>query len=90
MPPNSRYILISRHPLLSEPCTWKLEFTVDESMTAVSCGELVETVLTPDLKRKTFHYHVNTPTSAPNIALAVGPFQIYVDPNMHEVWGGQE
>ena len=69
----------------SEPCTWKLEFTVDESMTAVSCGELVETVLTPDLKRKTFHYHVNTPTSAPNIALAVGPFQIYVDPNMHEV-----
>jgi len=69
----------------SEPCTWKLEFTVDESLTAVSCGELVETVLTPDLKRKTFHYHVNTPTSAPNIALAVGPFQIYVDPNMHEV-----
>jgi len=69
----------------SEPCTWKLEFTVDESMVAVSCGELVETVLTPDLKRKTFHYHVNTPTSAPNIALAVGPFQIYVDPNMHEV-----
>jgi len=69
----------------SEPCTWKLEFTVDESMTAVSCGELVETVFTPDLKRKTFHYHVNTPTSAPNIALAVGPFQVYVDPNMHEV-----
>eukprot|EP00092_Neocalanus_flemingeri_P004145 GFUD01004459.1.p1 GENE.GFUD01004459.1~~GFUD01004459.1.p1 ORF type:complete len:1158 (-),score=326.72 GFUD01004459.1:100-3573(-) len=69
----------------SEPCTWKLEFTVDECMVAVSCGELVETVLTPDLKRKTFHYHVNTPTSAPNIALAVGPFQIYVDPNMHEV-----
>ncbi|CAG0902848.1 unnamed protein product [Cyprideis torosa] len=27
----------------SEPCTWKLEFTVDESMTAVSCGELLET-----------------------------------------------
>ena len=27
----------------SEPCTWKLEFTVEESMTAVSCGELVET-----------------------------------------------
>ena len=76
----------------SEPCTWKLEFTVDESMTAVSCGELVETVLTPDLKRKTFHYHVNTPTSAPNIALAVGPFQIYVDPNMHEVssWTTQD
>jgi len=69
----------------SEPCTWKLEFTVEEGMTAVSCGELVDTVYTPDQKRKTFHYHVNTPTAAPNIALAVGPFNIYVDPNMHEV-----
>lgn len=69
----------------SEPCTWKLEFTVDECMTAVSCGELTETVYTPDLRRKTFHYHVNTPTAAPNIALAVGPFSVYVDPNMYEV-----
>ena len=69
----------------SEPCTWKLEFTVDESMTAVSCGELLETVYTPDMKRKTFHYYVSNPTAAPNIALVVGPFQVYVDPNMHEV-----
>jgi len=69
----------------SEPCTWKLEFTVDECMTAISCGELYDTVYTPDMRRKTFHYHVNTPTAPPNIALAVGPFQIYVDPNMHEV-----
>ncbi|KAG5679292.1 hypothetical protein PVAND_008870 [Polypedilum vanderplanki] len=69
----------------AEPCTWKLEFTVDEKLTAVSCGELTEVVLTPDLRRKTFHYVVNTPICAPNIALAVGPFEIYVDPNMHEV-----
>merc|ERR1719230_2432461 len=69
----------------SEPCTWKLEFTVDESMTAVSCGELLETVYTPDMKRKTFHYFVSNPTAAPNIALVVGPFQVYVDPAMHEV-----
>ena len=34
---------------LSELCTWKLEFTVDESMTAVSCGDLVDTVYTPGL-----------------------------------------
>jgi transcription initiation factor TFIID subunit 2 len=47
---------------LSELCTWKLEFTVDESMTAVSCGDLVDTVYTPDMKRKTFHYVINTPT----------------------------
>ncbi len=91
----------------SELCTWRLEFTVDESMTAVSCGELVETVYSHDMKWKTFHYVINTPTSgkndfsvtilsllsryfyiniaACNIALAVGPFEIYVDPFMHEV-----
>ena len=54
-------------------------------MTAISSGELYDTVYTQDMRRKTFHYHVTTPTAAPNIALAVGPFQIYVDPNMHEV-----
>nr|CAB3266794.1 transcription initiation factor TFIID subunit 2-like [Phallusia mammillata] len=69
----------------SEPCTWKLEFTVDETMTAVSCGDLVETVFTPDRKRKTFHYILSIPTAAPNITLAVGPFEILVDPHMHEV-----
>ena len=63
---------------LSELCTWKLEFTVDESMVAVSCGDLVETVYTPDLKRKTYHYVLSVPTAAPNIALAVGPFVVYV------------
>uniref|UniRef100_A0A1B6LDU4 Transcription initiation factor TFIID subunit 2 n=1 Tax=Graphocephala atropunctata TaxID=36148 RepID=A0A1B6LDU4_9HEMI len=69
----------------AEPCTWRLEFTVDESMTAVSCGDLIEVVYTPDMRRKTFHYMLTTPTCAPNIALAVGPFEIFVDPYMHEV-----
>lgn len=69
----------------AEPCTWRLEFTVDENMTAVSCGDLIEVVYTPDMRRKTYHYLLNTPTSAPNIALAVGPFEIFVDPYMHEV-----
>lgn len=69
----------------AEPCTWKLEFTVDEKMTAVSCGDLIEVVMTPDMRRKTFHYALNTPVCAPNISLAVGPFEIYVDPQMHEV-----
>lgn len=69
----------------SEPCTWKLEFTVDRLLTAVSCGDLIEIVATPDRKSKTYHYFLSTPTSASNIALAVGPFEILVDPNMHEV-----
>lgn len=69
----------------AEPCTWKLEFTVDVDMIAVSCGELVDAVLTPDLRCKTYHYVLNTPVCAPNIAVAVGPFEVYVDPQMHEV-----
>ncbi|XP_017782255.1 PREDICTED: transcription initiation factor TFIID subunit 2 [Nicrophorus vespilloides] len=69
----------------AEPCTWKLEFTVDENMTAVSNGDLTEVVFTPDMRRKTFHYSLTIPTCAPNISLAVGPFEIYVDPYMHEV-----
>ncbi|XP_042243204.1 transcription initiation factor TFIID subunit 2-like isoform X2 [Homarus americanus] len=69
----------------SEVCTWRLEFTVDDFMTAVSCGDLVEVVYTQDMRRKTFHYHLSTPTCAPNIALVVGPFEIYVDPFMNEI-----
>ncbi len=69
----------------SELCTWKLEFTVDASMVAVSCGDLVETIYTHDMRKKTFHYILPIPTAAPNISLAVGPFEILVDPYMHEV-----
>lgn len=69
----------------SEPCTWKLEITVDASMSAVSSGDLVETIYTHDMKRKTFHYILSIPTAAPNIGLAIGPFEILVDPHMHEV-----
>ncbi|CAH2285827.1 transcription initiation factor TFIID subunit 2 isoform X1 [Pelobates cultripes] len=69
----------------SELCTWKLEFTVDASMVAVSNGDLIETVYTPDMRKKTFHYTLAIPTASPNISLAVGPFEILVDPYMHEV-----
>lgn len=69
----------------SEVCTWKLEFTVSMYMVAVSVGDLVETIYTSDLRRKTYHYYMSVPTAAPNIAVAVGPFEIFVDPNMHEV-----
>lgn len=69
----------------SELCTWKLEFTVDAAMVAVSNGDLVETVYTHDMRKKTFHYMLAIPTSASNISLAIGPFEILVDPYMHEV-----
>ncbi|XP_054712299.1 LOW QUALITY PROTEIN: transcription initiation factor TFIID subunit 2-like [Uloborus diversus] len=69
----------------SEPCTWRMEFTVDASMVAVSSGDLIETVYTGDMRKKTYHYSLSNPTCAPNIGLAVGPFEIFVDPQMHEV-----
>ncbi|XP_046383438.1 transcription initiation factor TFIID subunit 2 [Ischnura elegans] len=69
----------------SQCCPWQLEFTVDEGMTAVSCGDLIETVYAPDMRRRTFYYRLTTPASAPHIALAVGPFEILVDGEMHEV-----
>jgi transcription initiation factor TFIID subunit 2 len=56
----------------SEPCPWRLEFTVDESMIAVTSGELLEVVYTPDMRRKTFYYQLTVPTAAPHIGLAVG------------------
>lgn len=69
----------------SELCTWTIDITVDKDMVAISCGDLIETVLTSDEKRKTYHYTLSVPTSAPNIALVVGPFEIHVDPIMPEV-----
>ncbi|KAM4864852.1 LOW QUALITY PROTEIN: transcription initiation factor TFIID subunit 2-like, partial [Thomomys bottae] len=69
----------------SELCTWKLEFTVDAAMVAVSNGDLVETVYTHDMRKKTFHYMLTIPTAASNISLAIGPLEILVDPYMHEV-----
>lgn len=69
----------------SELCTWKLEYTVDATMVAISNGDLVETVYTHDMRKKTFHYTLPIPTAASNISLAIGPFEILVDPYMHEV-----
>lgn len=69
----------------TEPCTWLLELTCDVTMTAVASGVLVETLLSNDRSRKTFRYQVATPTSAPNIGIAIGHFEILMDPKMHEI-----
>ena len=68
----------------TEPCVWELDFTVDNNMTAISCGLLREKVSTPDRRRHTFHYELNVPTAAPNICLVIGIFEIVVDPRRHE------
>ena len=51
----------------------------------MSCGELVETVLSEDSKTKTYRYKLLVPTSAPNIGLAIGSFDIHVDRAMPEM-----
>ena len=43
----------------TQPCTWDMEFTVCNGMTAVSCGELMESVFTPDGKKTVFYYRYN-------------------------------
>jgi len=66
-------------------CTWKIDFTVHKALTAVCPGELQEKILSHDEQKVTYRYIITTPTSAPNIGFAVGPFETYIDPNMTDV-----
>lgn len=71
--------------LHSQLCPWSIRLTVPSSMTAVSCGELTDQLLSPDGRKKTFHYTLSVPTAAPCIAFAVGCFEVYPDPVLQEV-----
>ncbi|KAF5402510.1 Transcription initiation factor TFIID subunit 2 [Paragonimus heterotremus] len=65
----------------SEPCTWKIEVTVNEDMVVVAPGELLDApYYTEDLSSKTYHFYVAQPVAAPYIGLAVGAFVVYPDP----------
>lgn len=64
-----------------ETCTWKVEITVEgDDFVALSVGELLQTMYTEDLKGRVYHYYLAQPVSAPCIAIAVGPFEVYPDP----------
>ena len=69
----------------SELCTWKVEVTCDVGMVAVCPGELTEKIYTQDEKRVTHHFTLSTPTSASNIGIAVGPFEVFPDPELADV-----
>ncbi len=61
----------------SEPCTWKIEVTVDEDFTAIAPGELLgPPQYTEDLRAKTYQFFLAQPVSAPSIGLAIGAFEI--------------
>ncbi|XP_065647290.1 transcription initiation factor TFIID subunit 2 isoform X3 [Hydra vulgaris] len=69
----------------SEVCTWKIEVTTDIGMIVVCPGNLVEKVYTSDEKQATHHFILSTPTSASNIGLAIGPFEVVVDQELSDV-----
>jgi transcription initiation factor TFIID subunit 2 len=80
----------------AEPCTWKIEAVVEESMKVIASGNLIEIEnLTPalaydyglDPKKvyKRYHYFTPVPTCAPNMGLVVGCLDSDSDENISEI-----
>lgn len=75
-------------PSLDAPdqlCLWRIEITVDSSLTAIASGELIDTEYTQDMKKKIYHYQLMIPTSSVNIGFAIGHFTPHVHPEMSEI-----
>ncbi|CAF3187412.1 unnamed protein product [Rotaria socialis] len=66
-----------------EPATWTIEVTVEESLTVVASGELIECTTNNELK--TYRFYLSTPAPAPFIGLAIGSFESVVDSNTQEI-----
>jgi transcription initiation factor TFIID subunit 2 len=74
----------------SELNTWKIEVVVEEDLTVVSSGNLIEieeldsnylmidsgldAISMQNSKLKKYHFYLSSPTCAPNIGLCVGCF----------------
>lgn len=71
-PENSSRLWFPCVDSYAESCLWNIEITVDKDLTAVSCGQLLSTSLTPDDTHKVFSYELTIPTCASHIAIAVG------------------
>ena len=69
----------------SELCTWEINVCCPCGCFALSSGDLIDHKYMIETKRKLFKYQLGIPTSAPNIGLAVGTFEIYPDPTNHQV-----
>ncbi|XP_065176434.1 transcription initiation factor TFIID subunit 2-like isoform X2 [Sycon ciliatum] len=71
--------------MLSEICTWDIEVTVPSDMLVVSCGKLMEQILSDDERLKTYVFNLSVPTSACKIGLTAGAFQVISDPKVEEM-----
>uniref|UniRef100_M4BQR9 Transcription initiation factor TFIID subunit 2 n=1 Tax=Hyaloperonospora arabidopsidis (strain Emoy2) TaxID=559515 RepID=M4BQR9_HYAAE len=72
---------------LRDACTFRIELTVPDWCVAVCSGQMVQQVLDPEsdsdgVRWRTFRYVVNPKTNCSSIGFAVGPFRLYVPPEM--------
>lgn len=75
----------------NEPCTWKIEVTVEEDYSVIASGNLieVETISSPfsdsNTNFKKYHYFLQVPTCAPNIGLVIGNFDSMNNETVNEI-----
>ncbi|GMF49366.1 unnamed protein product [Phytophthora fragariaefolia] len=72
---------------LRDACTFRIELTVPDWCVAVCSGQMVQQVLNPEpdadgTQWRSFRYVVNPKTNCSSIGFAVGPFRLYVPPEM--------
>lgn len=67
---------------LRDTCPFRLELTVPYWCVAVCSGQMVQQLVDADGQWRTFRYVVNTKTNCSSIGFAVGPFRLYVPPEM--------
>ncbi|CAI5710886.1 unnamed protein product [Peronospora effusa] len=72
---------------LRDACTFRIELTVPDWCVAVCSGQMVQQVLNPEsdadgVQWRTFRYVVNPKTNCSSVGFAVGPFRLYVPPEM--------
>ncbi|DBA01979.1 TPA: hypothetical protein N0F65_006712 [Lagenidium giganteum] len=68
--------------MLRDTCPFRLEITVPYWCVAVCSGQMVQQVLDRDGQYRSFRYVVNAKTNCSSIGFAVGPFRLYVPPEM--------
>ncbi|KAI9909237.1 hypothetical protein PsorP6_014487 [Peronosclerospora sorghi] len=72
---------------LRDACTFRIELTVPDWCVAVCSGQMVQQVLNPEsdadgVQWRTFRYVVKPKTNCSSVGFAVGPFRLYVPPDM--------